>query len=215
MTEEEQADAARDLGVALAWLAQRLEASPEMAKVAATQAIPSLEVTVRNHRDDLPAGQSLGAALEILGRGDEALHAFDGVLQINPRHELTLRSAGRLLARLQQPESARAALQKTIAVNPWRSDYRLALAQVCTQARDWPGAVAACLGAIRLNPDLIEARSLLVECYLHSNQSEKADAEFQTLIRFYPASREVWQTWYARQKQPTQRGTDFPANDMH
>ena len=59
--------------MALAWLAQRLEASPQLAKIAATPAIPSLELAVRNHPDDLPAGQSLGAALEILGRGEEAL----------------------------------------------------------------------------------------------------------------------------------------------
>jgi len=212
MTEEERQDAGRDLGVALAWLAQRLEASPQVAKIAATQAIPSLEVAVRNHPDDLPAGQSLGAALEILGRGEEALRAFDGVLRMNPGHELTLRSSGRLLARLQRPNLARAALQKTIAVNPWRSDYRLVLAQVCSQAGDWPGAVAACREAIRLNPDLIEARSLLVECYLRSNEREKADAEFQTLIRFYPASREIWQKWYEGQKQSGQRGNDLSAN---
>ena len=101
-----------------------------------------------------------------------------------------------MLARLQRPDLARAALQKTIAVNPWRSDYRLALAQVCSQAGDWPGAIAACREAIRLNPELFEARSLLVQCYLRSDEPEKADAEFQILLRFYPASREVWQQWY-------------------
>jgi hypothetical protein len=45
------------------------------------------------------------------------------------------------------------------------------------------------------------ARSLLVQCYLRSHQVEKADAEFQTLLRFYPAGREVWQQWYDRLKQ--------------
>ena len=88
-----------------------------------------------------------------------------------------------------------------IAVNPWRSDYRLALARNCAQAGDWPGAVAACREAIRLNPELFEARSLLVQCYLRSGEPAEADAEFRTLLRFYPASREAWQQWYERQKQ--------------
>ena len=211
MTEAERHDAVRDQGVALAWLAQRLEATPQLAKIAATQAIPSLTVTVADHPDDLPAGQSLGAAFEIVGRGDDALRAYESVLRMNPTHELTLRSAGRLLGRLQRPDLARAELMRTIAVNPRRSDYRLALAQHCAAARDWAGAVTACGEAIRLNPDLIQARSLLVECLLHSNELAKADAEFEALIRFYTASSEVWQKWYNDQKHAAQMGIDVPA----
>ena len=143
----------------------------------------------------------MGHACEILDRPEDALRAFEEVLRIEPGRELALRSSGRLLARLQRPDLARSALQKAIAVNPWRSDYRLALAGVCCQAGDWPGAVAACREAIRLNPELFEARSLLVQCYLRSREPDKADAEFQILLRFYPASREVWQQWYEQQKQ--------------
>ena len=97
-----------------------------------------------------------------------------------------------------------------MAVDPWRSDYRLALANICYQVGDWPGAVAACREAIRLNPELFEARSLLVQSELRSHEHDKADAEFQVLLRFYPASREVWQQWYEQQKQPGPGG----ANDV-
>jgi tetratricopeptide (TPR) repeat protein len=91
-------------------------------------------------------------------------------------------------------------LQQTIAVNPWRSDFRWALAGVYCQTGDWPGAVAACREAIRLNPELFEARSLLIQCYLWSNEPDKAAAELQVLLSFYPASRVVWQQWYEQQK---------------
>jgi hypothetical protein len=104
MTESERNDAVRDQGVALAWLAQRLEATPPLAKIAETQAIPSLTTTVADHLDDQTAGQSLGAALDIMGRGDDALRAYEAVLRLNPTRELTLRSYGRLLASLQRPE---------------------------------------------------------------------------------------------------------------
>ena len=130
------------------------------------------------------------------------------VLRVEPGRELALRSSGRLLVRLQRPELARSEFQKAIAVNPWRSHYRLALAGACYQAGDWPGAVAACREAIRLNPELFEARSLLVQCYLRSHEPDKADAEFQVLLRFYPASREVWQQWYEQQKQAGPGGAD-------
>ena len=173
--------------------------------------LPLLEAAIRDRPDDLSARKSLGVALEILGRGEEALCAFDGILRIDPGHELALRSAGRLLASLQRPAQAREVLRKTIAVNPWRSDYRLALAQFCSQAGDWPGALAACREAIRINPDLLEARSLLVECYLRADDREKADAEFRTLIRFYPASRAVWQEWFRTEDAAARMSVDILA----
>ena len=96
-----------------------------------------------------------------------------GASPSNLDRESALRSAGRVLTRLHRPELARSALQKAIAVNPWPSDYRLALASACYQSGDWPGAVAACREAIRLNPELFEARSLLVQCYLRSREPEQ------------------------------------------
>ena len=131
---------------------------------------------------------------------------FERILRIQPGREWTLSYSALALKGLQRFDLARAALQKTIAVNPWRSDYRLGLARVCSQAGDWAGAVAACREAIRLNPDLVEARSLLVQCYLQSREPDKADAELQDLLRFYPASREAWQQWYKQQKQAGRRG---------
>jgi predicted CXXCH cytochrome family protein len=209
MTPEERHDARRDLGVGLIWAGRFLNAPPLM-KLAATQALPLLEAAVRDRPDDLTARESLGDALGILDRPEDALRAFEDVLRIEPDRESALRALGRVLARLQRPDLARSALQKAIAVDPWRSGHRLALARVCVQAGDWSEAIAACREALRLNPELLEARSLLVQCYLHFHQPEQADAEFQTLLRFYPASREVWQQWYQDQKQAEPGRKDVP-----
>ncbi len=200
MTPEERRDAERDLGVALAWAARIMNAAPPLARAAATRALPYLEAAVRDRPDDLPARDSLGHAYSFLDRPEDALRAFEEVLRAEPGRELTLRSAARNLSRLQRPDRARAALQEAIAVNPWRSEHRLALAQACAQAGDWPGAIAACREAIRLNPESHPARSLLVQCDLQTHKPDEAEAEFQTLLRFYPASREAWLQWYERQK---------------
>jgi Tfp pilus assembly protein PilF len=207
MTEEERQDAARDMGVAHGWAARGLKGSPLVAKIAAMQGLALLEAAVRDRPDDMPAREFLGHTFEILGRREDALNAFKAALRVEPARELALRSAGRLLVSLQRPELARAEFQKAIEVNPWRSHYRLALAGACYQAGDWPGAVAACRDALRLNPELFEARSLLVQCYLRSHDPGKADAEFGDLLRFYPASREVWQQWYEQQKQAGPRAS--------
>ncbi len=199
MTEEERRDSARDLGVAMGWAARTMNA-PQLARVAATQALPLLEAAVRDRPDDVAARESLGHAYRFLDRPEDALHAFEEVLRSETRHEWALRSAGPLLADLHRFERARSVFETAIAVNPWCSDYRAALAQVCYDSGDWSGAVAACQAAIRLNPELPAARSLLIQSFLRSRQPEKADAELQTLIRLYPASRELWQEWYESQK---------------
>jgi tetratricopeptide (TPR) repeat protein len=201
MSEEQRREAARDRGVALELAAQALRAAPPLARLAATQAVPLLEAAVRDRPDDLPARESLGYALGMLDRLAEARQAYEEDLRNEPRNELALPYLARTLAGQGRPDLAAAALRELIAVNPWRSEYRLALARNCAQARDWPGAVESCREAIRLNPELFEARSLLVLGYLGSGEPDKADAEFRTLLRFYPANREAWQQWYEKQKQ--------------
>jgi Flp pilus assembly protein TadD len=213
MNEEERRASARDLGVALRLGARLMTATPVLAKAAASEAVPLLESAIRERPDDLLARESLGQALGILDRGEEAIRVYEELLRIQPGREVALRSSGRVLARLRRPDRAERALRKIIAVDPWRSDYHLALAQVSTQMGDWPGAAAACREAIRLNPELLEARSLLVQCYLHSHEPGKADSEFRSLLRFHPASREVWQQWYEREKQASQGGMPLPGND--
>jgi Flp pilus assembly protein TadD len=215
MTDEERREAARDLGVAFESVARILHSSPQMARVAATQALPLLAEAVRYHPYDLTARESFGYALELLGRRQEALRAYEKILELKPARESTLHSYARVLTQDQQPDRARLALQRTIAVNPWRSNYRLALANNCYRARDWPGTAAACREAIRLNPDLVEARTLLVQCYLRSREPDKADSEFQTLLHFYPASRDLWQQWYEQQKQAGPDGGDSSATGAH
>jgi tetratricopeptide (TPR) repeat protein len=212
MSPEDRRDAARDQGMALALAARILSTSMDVARVPASQAVPLLTAAVRERPDDLSAAESLGLMLGMLDFREEALRAYESVLRVNPGRELALRSSGRVLGRIGRPGAARAALEKTIAVDPWRSDYHLALATACYHAGDWPAAVAACREAIRLNPELIDARSLLVQCYLRSNEPEKADGEFQILVRFYPASRDVWQEWYEQQKRAGITGADLHAD---
>jgi hypothetical protein len=201
MSDDERRDAARDMGVAQGWAARELKSVPPIAKIAATQGLPLLVQALRDQPDDLAAREILGHAFEILGRPDDALRAFAEVLRAEPGRELALRSTGRLLEGLQRYQAARSAYEKAIAVDPWRSNYRLALAGDNARVGDWPAAIAACREAIRLNPELMPARSLLVQCYLRSGEPARADAEFQTMLRFYPASIEPWQRWYEVQKQ--------------
>ena len=200
MSKEERRDASRDRGVALELAAQALIASPKLTRLAAAQAAPLLKAAVHDHPEDLRAQESLGYALGMLDRLAEARHAYEEALRVEPRRESALPYFARTMAGLGQPDRAVAAMREVIAENPWRSDYRLALARFCFQAGDWSGAVAACREAIHINPELYEARSLLVQSLLKSGAREEADTEFRTLLRFDPANKDTWQKWYEQQK---------------
>jgi tetratricopeptide (TPR) repeat protein len=210
MTQAERQDAARDLGMALTLAAQIMNAAPRLAQTAATQALPLLQAAVRDHPEDLAARDSLGLVLETLGKGEEAVRIYQDVLRSEPGRESTLRAAGALLVRLNRPEPAQSVLQVAIELDPWRSKYHVRMALANAQGGDLPGAIRACRQAIQLNPELVFARSLLVQCYLRAHQPEEADAEFQNLLRFYPASREVWHQWYDSQKQAGSGVGDLP-----
>jgi tetratricopeptide (TPR) repeat protein len=100
---------------------------------------PLLEAAVRDLPNDLSAGDSLGYVLGVLRGPGDALGAFERILRIQPDREWTLSYSALALRGLKRLDLARAALQKTIAVNPWRSDYRLGLARVCSQPGTGPG----------------------------------------------------------------------------
>jgi Flp pilus assembly protein TadD len=214
MTKQERREAARDRGVALEVAAQSLRAAPQLARLSAAQAVPLLEAAVRDRPDDLRARESLGYALGMLDRLEEARHAYEEALRIEPRRESALPYLARTQAGLRRPDLADAALREVIAVNPWRSDYRMALAKYRAEAGNWPGAAAACREALRLDPERTEARSLLVQCCLCSGEPAKADVEFQILLRFDPTGGDAWRQWYERQKRMGP-GYASPASNGH
>jgi tetratricopeptide (TPR) repeat protein len=188
--------------------AQTLRHAPQLARRAASQAVPLLEAAVRDHPDDLHARESLGYALGMLDRLADARRVYEEVLRVEPHRETSLPYLGRTLAALGQPDRADAALREVIAVNPWRSGYRLALARYRSLAGDWAEAASASREAIRLNPELFEARPLLVQCLVRSGAAEEADAEFRTLLLFVPDRRDEWRRWYDGQKrEPKPVGT--------
>src|SRR5205823_581972 len=103
MTESERRDAGRDLGVVLNLASRLMSAATPLAKAAAAQAVPLLQAAVHDRPDDLRAREALGFSLGVLDRPEEALRSYQEVLRIAPDREISLRSAGRVLSRLQRP----------------------------------------------------------------------------------------------------------------
>jgi tetratricopeptide (TPR) repeat protein len=194
MTDAEQRDAGRDLGVALT----RMGLSPGTSRLAGTLALPLLREGLAARPDDLPAREAEGNALWFLGRTREAIDVFRSVTAAAPApgRESALRSLAQTAIELADYPLARDTLRQVLQVNPWSAEDHLALAEVDAHLGDWTSAAAACRDALRLNPALVNARALLVRTYLHAGDAPRARAEFETLLGFTPAGREVWETWF-------------------
>ncbi len=185
MTELERAAVERDIGVALC----------RDGPAAATVALPLLEAALAARPDDVTAWESRGFALAQLGRVEEALAAFRKALEQEPDRESALTRAAYAAARGHLQEAI-ADWRRDIALNPWRSDYRAALAFLYFQARDWAAAARACQETLRLNPANLEVRKLLVRCDLRLQDLEAVRREFQTLLGFNPPDRDELIRWF-------------------
>ena len=109
-------------------------------------------------------------------------------------------------ARLGQLDLARAALRKTIAVNPWMSDYHLALAKVGYQAGHWskPSRHAARRSNSIPNWSRRGRSWSNATCGLASQTGPTPSSRSCCILE---ASREAWQQWYEQQKQENARPT--------
>jgi tetratricopeptide (TPR) repeat protein len=203
MTGAEQRDAGRDLGVALTLVGQSMRRqSPETSRMAGTMALPLLRQWLATRPDDLLAREAEGNALWFLGRTREASDVYRAVAAAAPPpgRESALQALAQSASDLADYPLARDTLRKALGINPWNVDYHLALAQVDVQLGDWTSAATACRDALRLNPALLDARALLVRTHLHAGDASRARAEFETLVAFTPASRELWEDWFRTQQ---------------
>ncbi len=187
MDADELYDVNRDLGIALS------RSGPDNAATA----LPWLDEALAARPDDLPARQARGVALRWLGRAQEGLAALQAALEQDPDRELLLKEAAHGAIVAGKTELAIGYWRRAISINPWRSDYRAALAFLCFQTGDWPSAAEACRETLRLNIANLDVRKLLIQCHLRLGDSAAARAEFETLLGFSPPDREELSRWFA------------------
>ena len=164
MDANERAEVERDRGVALC------RDGAEGARLA----LPLLEAALAAHPDDVMAWECKGNALASRGRHEEALAALGKALNMEPGRESALAEAALVTVKLDRRRDAIAYWQRTIAINPWRSDYHAELALVYFQNSDWQAAADSCRASLGLNSSRLKVRKLLVQCYLNLGNGKAA-----------------------------------------
>ena len=177
----------RDLGVALAQvlvpLATQQQAPPDRL---CRRAIRMLGRAIGNDPKDVQALEARAELLAVLGRSEEALDEFESILGKHPNREKPLRGAAILAEGQQEFERAARYWRRLVQENPWQADHRSSLAEVLARLGSWDDALAEARAWVDLDPASIEARVLLVRCFVGKGDKAAAREEFAKIERLRP-----------------------------
>lgn len=190
-------DAARDLGVALMEQAWH-HADRRRGQAMAARALPLLDEAVRSWPDDVPAREARGSALDMLGRRQEALAIFEGILVEHPGQERSRVAAALLATALGKP-NAFAYWERAIALDPWPVHSHGQLARLLAERGEWDRAIKECEAVLRLNPGATETRLFLGLCLLRSGARDRAKREFHKALAMNPPDRDAAERWIREQ----------------
>jgi Tetratricopeptide repeat len=193
------AEADRDLGVALSLIAQGV---PGAQGPIADLALPRLRRAVELWPDDVESLEALGNVYRFRQRHAEALPWFEAALKLAPERDTVLAKAGESALAARGPSAALDYRRRAAAANPDRALYRLQLAQTLAQVQDWPALADEAAAVLRLDPMDVESRLLLALAHLKLGKTDKADAEAETAYRTRPERRATLSAWFDRQKLP-------------
>jgi predicted CXXCH cytochrome family protein len=176
----------RDLGIALAALAQRHQVVH-----AANLAFPRLEAALKEQPADVGALEAKATALVIAGGIEEARAPLETLLRLAPRHENGLYLAASVAGARGKSDEALSLLGQLVQVNPYSAPYFHQLADLHYQQKNWRPALDAARRALELNPAHLEARRLLIFCSLQLGLRDEARAAFEVYAAFKPADVEA------------------------
>jgi tetratricopeptide (TPR) repeat protein len=175
----------RDRAVALVNLALVGDAA---AARALWKALPALEQAVRRDPGDLPAGEAHGHALGLQDHRAEALAAFQAVLARDSDREVALVGAAAMAEELGQTETALGYWRRAVRTNPWSPDYRRRLVLLGAKQKTWDKVGPECQAWVRLDPFSVEARAVLVNCWLAASNKDEARAEYKRIEALAPSN---------------------------
>ncbi len=186
----------RDLGVGLVALASGGAVDP---RLQFDRAVALLEVALSEDPADVEAWMAKGQALRMMGRRASALAAFEGALLRTPEHEDALAGAAALCEGFGQKDVALDYYRRAAAVNPYDASYQASQASLLAGRQAWADARERAEAWVRLDPESVQGRQLLVLCLLKAGAKERAREEFARVEALRPPDLDKLRKWFEDQ----------------
>jgi tetratricopeptide (TPR) repeat protein len=126
------------------------------------------------------------AALEAMGRPDEALEYLDRVIARKPDHELARHTAVSILMRLDGYEEARRILAGGLALLPGSAVLLSDMGLYHLRSGASDSAIVYLQEALRIRPDLLTARGNLAVAYERQGMTAEASDQYRAYIESSP-----------------------------
>jgi Flp pilus assembly protein TadD len=185
---------ARDWAVAL--MSEARERPEDFRTEASRLCLPLLIRAVRDHPDDLPAGECLALAWAWQGQLEQALAESETVLARAPRREVVLHDAGVTAQRMGRFDLSLDYWRRALAVNPWSSRYRFEVAQRLAHSGDQETAVAEFKRVLARNGGHVNSRFLLMNYYLQNGMRPQARTELEAILALHPPNADAFRREY-------------------
>jgi predicted CXXCH cytochrome family protein len=199
----------RDLGIGLVTLMVQGQLDPTLQN---PQAVSLLESALRRDPDDVEAWQARAQTLLLAKNSRGALDAFETALRLSPQRETCLAGAAALAQQLGEAQRARDYWGRAVAANPWMAEYRAGLAPQLADAGAWKEALAQARAWVRLDPESVPARLLLIRSLVKTGRPQEARTEFETTLALRPADSARLRAWFREQDaMPPVRKSNQPA----
>jgi tetratricopeptide (TPR) repeat protein len=175
---------------------EAVEAEEHVAALALEQGDPAAalvaaERLLREDQGSLDAAHLRGIALRRLGRLDEAIAAYQAVLERRPGHAAVHFSLAIAFDRLGESERALAAYERALALQPGFVPALSNLARLRARRGEATLAIEAAQRALTLAPDYADARVNLAMAYLAADDPHAAEREAKRAAEERPESAET------------------------
>lgn len=139
-----------------------------------------------DHPEVRIAWSNLGAALQGLGRLDDAVHALKKARALRPDQPAPHHNLGMALLNRGDLEGAAESLERAVALDPGFADAWVGLGIVRQRTGDLPGTEEAWNRAMAARPDLMEPRFNLATLYAQTGRRDEALAAFRACLERQP-----------------------------
>lgn len=166
----------------------------------ARTALSLLEHATTENPNDYRAWEAMSYVLQYSGRKPEALAAAQKVIAIVPDYELGLLQVAALAAESDQLEDAQRSWEQAIRINTRNAGHRQELATIMARLGEWPSARREAEEAIRLDPALATARTIVAIAELRAGNRSKAEGLFKTVAALEPPNLNQLRKWYEAER---------------
>ncbi|RLT19821.1 MAG: hypothetical protein DWI28_02180 [Planctomycetota bacterium] len=132
------------------------------------------------------------------GRFEESLLVWERIHKTKPKEEFLL--LGTTLAAVRAKKYPRAlVLAKRLAeISPENATHLVMVADILKTLKRYPEALPYLEQAIASQPAGVQSRKILVECLVQTHQPERAQTEFDTLVRLTHSGEGDLRRWFAK-----------------